>query len=184
MAFTLVRPSHIAAFFGLVAALATVAANGPSAGAAQGDRIGWQFRVEGDGDTEREFLTYVAHDDGPRILTFACERDIDTFGFYAEDLGDLVGPLAKATMSLASGPATFTIPGIVEPDPDTNVLGFVAQVPQSNGGQQRLAAALTPLLMAGKPIHMAFGTKARDLPPIVGLLGPAKRFLRSCFGEI
>jgi hypothetical protein len=178
MPFSHLPTTALAALLCLAPALASVR----SAAAAQGDRAGWQFRIEGNGDTEREFLTFVGRDDGARILTFACERDIDTFGFYAEDLGDLVGPLAKATMSLASGSATFTIPGIIEPDPDTNALGFVAEVPQSNGGQQQLDAALTPLLLSGKPIHMAFGAKARDLPPVVGLLDPAKRFLRSCFG--
>jgi hypothetical protein len=167
------------AFF--VIALATVAP--PSAAlAASGDVAGWQYRVEGEGETEREFLIYVQRDDGPRVLTLACERDIDTFGFLAEDLGDLVGPLARATMTLSSGPAKFTLPGVVEPDPDTNALGFVAQVPQSNGGQQQLMAVLAPMLTLRQPIHLGFGKKERDLPPVTGLPDPAKRFLKGCFG--
>jgi hypothetical protein len=162
--------------------LAATTLLGAPANAAPGDTAGWQFRVEGEGDGERQFLIYAAKTDGPRILTFACERDIDTFGFYAEDLGDLVGPLARATMALSSGPAKFSIPGVIDADPETNALAFVSEIPQSNGGQRQLAATLAPLLLSGKPIHMAFGAKARDLPPVVGLLAPAKRFLRSCFG--
>ncbi len=151
--------------------------------AAPGDGAGWQYLAEGTGDEEHEYLTYVEHADGPRQLTFACKRDIDTFGFLAEDLSDLIGPRDKATLTLSSGIAKFSIPGSIEPDPETQAAGFLAEVPQSNGGQSQLAAALQQLLLSGKPIHMAFGPKSRDLPPVTGLLDPGRRFMRACFGH-
>jgi len=167
---------------GLSTALAAMCGSVLPAAAAQGDKAGWQFRIEGEGDSERQFLIYAARDNGARILTFACERDIDTFGFFAEDLGDLGGPLAKATMALAGGPATFNIPGVIEADPETGALSFVAEVPQSNGGQQRLARALAPMLLSGKPLRMTFGAKSRELPAVTGIFDPARRFMRACFG--
>jgi hypothetical protein len=155
-----------------------------SATAADGDKAGWQLRVEGEGEAERQFLIYAQRDNGSRVLTFACERDIDTFGFYAEDLGDLVGPIAKATLTISSGPAKFSIPGVIEPNPDTEAVGFVAEVPQNLLDQrQQMVQALAPLLLSNQPIHMAFGAKSRDLPAVSGMLDPAKRFLRSCFGS-
>jgi hypothetical protein len=154
----------------------------PSAAAAPGDKAGWQFRIEGEDESEQQYLIYAERDDGPRILTLACKRNIDTFGFYAEDLRDLVGPVAKATMVLKGGPATFTIPGDIEPDPETQALGFAAEMPRSRA-ELKLEETLTAMLLTGQPIRMSFGTKSRDLPPVKGMLDPAKRFLRSCFRQ-
>jgi hypothetical protein len=169
----------------LIVALALVASVGSAdrpAVAAPGDKAGWQFLTEGTGEGERQFLIYVERDNGPRVLTLACERDIDTFGFYSEDLLDFVGPIAKATMTLEGGPARFTIPGVIEADPDTQALGFVAQLPPS-GGEQRLEATLVPLLVSKTPIHLSFGKRSRELPPVTGLFDPARRFLRGCFSH-
>jgi hypothetical protein len=152
------------------------------ADAAQGDKAGWQLYIEGSGETEHQFLAYVQRDNGPRLLTFACERDIDTFGFYSEDLGELSGPIARASMTLSSGKTNFNIPGSIQAAPDTQAVSFVAEIPQSAPVQQeRLANALAALLLTGEPVRMAFGPKSRELPPVKGMLDPAKRFLRSCF---
>lgn len=162
-------------------AIALVAGLAGSAAAAQGDPAGWQYRIEKTDGGEHQFLVYVARQNGPRALTLGCERDIDTFAIYAEDLSELVGPVSHATMMLSSGPATFTIPGITEPDPETQVLGFVSEIPLSGGGFQQLARTIPPLLSSGKPITIRFGTRTRELPPVTGFLDPAGRFMRACF---
>jgi hypothetical protein len=166
----------------LVSALGLADLLGPSAAlAAQGTRAGWQYRVEQVDGSDHQYLTYYGKDNGPRMLAFSCERDNDTFAIAAEDLSELVGPLARATMQLSSGPATFTLPGIVDKNPDSGALGFLAEIPLSNGGFQQLAQTMPPLLLSGQPIKVNFGSRSREIPPVKGLLDPAKRFLRECF---
>lgn len=166
----------------LVSALALADLVGPSAAlAAQGNKAGWQYRVEQVDGGEHQYLTYYGRDNGPRMLAFSCERDNDTFEIAAEDLSELVGPLARATMVLTSGPAKFTLPGVVDKNPDTDALGFFAEIPLSNGGFQQLVQTMPPLLLSGQPIKVGFGSRTREIPPVKGLLDPAKRFLRECF---
>lgn len=149
--------------------------------AGPGDKAGWQYRVEQVDGGEHQYLTYFGRENGPRMLAFSCERDNDTFAIAAEDLSELVGPLARATMALSSGPARFTLPGIVDKNPDTGAIGFLAEIPLSNGGFQQLVRTLPPLLVSGQPIKVGFGLRTREIPPVTGLLDPAKRFLRECF---
>lgn len=149
--------------------------------AGQGDKAGWQYRVEQSDGGDHQYLTYFGRDNGPRMLAFTCERDNDTFSVAAEDLSELVGPLARATMVLSSGPAKFTLPGIVDANPDTGALGFLAEIPLSDGGIQRLVQTMPPLLLSGQPIRVSFGSRTREIPPVTGMLDPAKRFLRECF---
>ena len=52
---------------GLSTALAAMCGSVLPAAAAQGDKAGWQFRIEGEGDSERQFLIYAARDNGARI---------------------------------------------------------------------------------------------------------------------
>lgn len=152
-----------------------------NADAGPADKAGWQFSVTQSDGGEHHYLVYVERDGGPRMLALACERDNDTFSVAAEDLSELVGPIARATMVLSSGPATFTLPGVVDPNPETRALGFLAEIPLSNGGFQQLTRTLPPLLLSGQPIRIAFGGRSREIPPVKGLLDPAKRFLRDCF---
>lgn len=149
--------------------------------AAQNTKAGWQYRVEQVDGGEHQYLTYYGRDNGPRMLAFSCERDNDTFAIAAEDLSELVGPLARATMQLSSGPAKFTLPGVVDKNPDSGALGFLAEIPLSNGGFQQLVQTMPPLLLSGQPIKVSFGSRSREIPPVKGLLDPAKRFLRECF---
>lgn len=165
---------------GFLAALAVGLPLSMSAFAGQEDKAGWQFRVVQVDGGEHQYLVYADRDGGPRMLALSCERDNDTFSIAAEDLSELVGPVARATMILSSGPATFTLPGIVDPNPETKALGFLAEIPLSNGGFQQLTRTMPPLLLSGQPIKIAFGGRSRDIPPVKGLLDPAKRFLRDC----
>ena len=58
-----------------VAAVAPLLAPAPAA-ADPGDKAGWSIGTD---PRKRVFLHWVAKADGPRLLTVACLRDVDSF---------------------------------------------------------------------------------------------------------
>ena len=149
------------------------------ADALEASRPGWQIDTEG---PDRVYLSYAPSNNAPRSLLLACLKDESTFGFYADDLSEIAGPAAHATMQLRGGPATFTVPGEITPDPETGLVAFVAQMPVPPWAMPRLAQTLIPLMLSRQPIRITFGEKTRELPPIAGLPDPAHRFATLCFG--
>ena len=62
------------------------------------------------------------------------------------------------------------------------MLAFIAQIPLSAATVRQLAVTIVPMLESHRPITLAFGARARDLPPVAGLPDPARRFVSLCFG--
>ncbi|MDR3376355.1 MAG: hypothetical protein P4L98_21745 [Ancalomicrobiaceae bacterium] len=152
----------------------------PPAGAANGDLAGWHVNADNDDQLK---LYFAAKDDGPRLVAFACMRDIATFGIYSEDIADIAGPRDKAVLHLSGGGVNFSAPGLIDASDTTGAPTFAAEIPIGDPqARVRLAAVLTPLLKAKGPIALSFGRAARQLPAVTGIPDPYRRFVSFCFG--
>jgi hypothetical protein len=85
----------------LVATLAPLAAG-------TGDKKGWSVVTD---PRKRAFLIWTPAANGPRVLTFGCLRDVDSFTVLSEDtIGRSTG---VATLTVSNGTARFEVAGDV-----------------------------------------------------------------------
>src|SRR5215475_10625641 len=91
--------------------------------AGAGDKAGWSTDVD---PRKRAFLKYVPTDDGPRLLVLGCLRDVDGFLVLSEELSE-AKPADNATLTLANGPAHYSVQGTIELDRTSGKLGFTLE---------------------------------------------------------
>jgi hypothetical protein len=147
--------------------------------AGPGDKAGWSVGVDPRG---RAFLTYVAQNDGPRLLVLGCLRDADDFIVLSEDMPDAAAS-DHATLTLVNGQTRYEVDGAIAPDGVTQKLGFSAERDFDAKARRGLTTALLPVLEAPRgPIVLTAGPRSADLP-VAGLGAPLKRFKSICFSR-
>jgi hypothetical protein len=159
---------------------------GPLA-AGTGDKKGWSVLTD---PRKRAFLIWVPLADGPRVVTFGCLRDVDTFTVLSEDVADDQRP-GPATLTVSNGKARYDVAGNIAPDPVVNQPIFSSDLPGDKKARSDIAAKLLPVLEGRGPILYEIGlgaarndmSKSLNSIPISGLAQPLTRFKSICFGS-
>jgi hypothetical protein len=152
-----------------------------------GDKTGWSVLTD---PRKRAFLIFVPADKGPRVLNFACLRDVNSFSVYSEAVaGNL--PSGSATLTLSNGNARYDVAGTIAPDPSSNVPTFTGDVADDKKTLRGISAKLLPALQGSGPILYAIGagstpndmSKSPRSIPVAGLAAPLAKFKSICFGQ-
>ena len=158
----------------------------PPAIADDGDPAGWSVRTD---PRRRAFLIVTERAGGPRLLTFACLRDADSFAVYAAGLPDLPPDAGHIGLVLRVADAEWPIYGSTGTDPDGGGTMFSSEWDLDAGERKRLAAGLLPVLRAPGPVAVTIGDAPtieiplEALPPRAGIAKPLKTFESVCFGK-
>ncbi len=164
----------------VIAAIVGLAlANVLPAASATGDKQGWSTTYD---PRKRAFLSFVADDDGPRILTLACLRDVDMFSVISEGVVAARSAGGRATLTLSNGEARYVVEGEVALDPVAGVMSFSKDVDADARSLRRIRSGLLPILEGKGPILIAIGSTSREIP-VAGLAGVLERFKSVCFGS-
>jgi hypothetical protein len=168
---------HARLVAGALLACAFVACAAPVALAAAGPK-GWFVLTD---PRKRAFLIYGERgDDGERVLTLSCLRDVDSFGIFTGDVFG-PGPEAVATMTLTRGSASYALEGRRQAGTAGSRFDGDADV---EGKTER--AALKPkiigLLKAGGPLLMRLGTEEVAVTEAAVDAKALATFERICFG--
>ena len=164
----------------LVARLSPLAADA-------GDKTGWSVLTD---PRKRAFLIFVPADNAPRVLNFACLRDVNNFSVYSEGVaGNL--PSGPATLTVSNGTARYDIAGSVAPDPISNSPTFTGDLADDKKALSGISAKVLPVLQGTGPILYAIGAGAatNDMSknpssiPVAGLAAPLAKFKSICFGQ-
>jgi hypothetical protein len=164
----------------LVARLSPLAADA-------GDKTGWSVLTD---PRKRAFLIFVPADNAPRVLNFACLRDVNNFSVYSEGVaGNL--PSGPATLTVSNGTARYDIAGSVAPDPISNSPTFTSDLADDKKALSGISAKVLPVLQGSGPILYAIGAGAatNDMSknpssiPVAGLAAPLAKFKSICFGQ-
>lgn len=162
----------------LLGCLAGVVAPAP-ASADEGDPAGWSVRTD---PRRRAFLVATETAGGPRLLTVACLRDVDTFAIYTGALPGLAERTGPADVVLSVADAEFTLTGTIEAE------GFSGERDLDTAGRKALARDLRRVLDAPGPVVVTVGDAPaieiplEPLPPRAGIAGPLATFAKICFG--
>jgi hypothetical protein len=181
------RPTRADVLAGLSAVLAggiLVATLAPLA-AGTGDKKGWSVVTD---PRKRAFLFWTPAANGPRVLTFGCLRDVDSFTVLSEDtMGRGVG---AAMLTVSNGTARFEVAGDVEPDSVVGRPTFTGELPGDRKSLRDIAARLLPVLTGREDIRYQIessgerhdGSKGENAISTAGLAEPLARFKSICFG--
>jgi hypothetical protein len=181
------KPTRAGVLPGLSALLAAgivVATLAPLA-AATGDKNGWSVVTD---SRKRAFLIWTPAANGPRVLTFGCLRDVDSFTVLSEDtIGRSTG---AATLTLSNGTARFEVAGDAASDSVVGRPTFTGELPGDRKSPRDIAARLLPVLSGRGDIRYQIestpersdGSKGENAIPIAGLAEPLGRFKSICFG--
>jgi hypothetical protein len=151
-----------------------------------GDKQGWSVLTD---PRKRAFLIFVSSADGPRVLNFACLRDVNSLSVYSEALsGNL--PAGPATLKLSNGNARYDIAGNIAPDPTGNLPTFTGDLADGKKALNGISAKLLPVLQGSGPILYEIGagaapndtSKSSNSIPVAGLAAPLAKFKSICFG--
>jgi hypothetical protein len=159
----------------------------PSA-ADTGNKKGWSVITD---PRKRAFLIFVSAAGGPRVLNFACLRDVDSFTVYSEAVAGKL-PSGPATLTMSNGNARYDVSGSIAPDPISNLPTFTGDLADNKNALSGIAAKLLPVLQGSGPIFYEIGAGAA--PPndmsknptsiaVTGLGGPLAKFKSICFGR-
>ncbi len=119
---------------------------------------------------------------GSRVLTIGCLRDVDSFTIYSVGLNIGITQDTKATLHLSNGPAQYAVDGAVGSDQATGTQTFDIDIDADAAGLRKIAARLLPVLTGSGPIALSLGTAALALPTS-GLAQPLSRFNLVCLGH-
>jgi len=158
----------------------------PVALADDGDPAGWSVRTD---PRKRAFLIVTDRAGGPRLLTIACLRDVESFGLYASGLPGLAGDAEGVRLTLRAGGATFEVTGSISPDPLSNAPSFSHDDDIEGPARKALAGRLLPVLKASGPLVVTVGDgpsreiPLADRPQLKGVATPLATFEKICFGR-
>ena len=151
-----------------------------------GDKKGWSVITD---PRKRAFLIFVPAAGGPRVLNFACLRDVDSFTVYSEAVGGKL-PSGPATLTMSNGNARYDVSGSIAPDPISNLPTFTGDLADNKKALSSISAKLLPVLQGSGPIlyEIGAGTAPNDMSKnptsiaITGLSAPLAKFKSICFG--
>jgi hypothetical protein len=152
-----------------------------------GDKTGWSALTD---PRKRAFLIFVPAKDSPRVLNFACLRDVSNLSIYSEAVAGAL-PSGPATLTLSNGTARYNIAGTVAPDLISKLPTFTGDVADDNTALSAIAAKLLPVLQGSGPILYKIGagatpndmSKSPSSIPVTGLAAPLATFKTICFGQ-
>lgn len=152
-----------------------------------GDKKGWSVITD---PRKRAFLIFVPAAGSPRVLNFACLRDVDSFTVYSEAVGGKL-PSGPATLTMSNGNARYDVSGIIAPDPISNLPTFTGDLADNKKALSGIAAKLLPVLQGSGPIfyEISAGTPPNDMSKnptsiaVTGLAAPLAKFRSICFGR-
>jgi hypothetical protein len=157
-----------------------------SVAADTGDKIGWSAITD---PRKRAFLIYVPSAGAPRVLNFACLRDVDDLTVYSEGVaGNL--PSGPATLTMSNGNARYDVAGNIAPDLISKLPTFTGDLADDKKALSGISAKLLPILQGSGPIlyEISAGTapngmsKSLNSFPVGGLAAPLAKFKSICFG--
>jgi hypothetical protein len=181
------KPTRAGVLAGLSALLAAgllVAMLAPLA-AGTGDKKGWSVVTD---PRKRAFLIWTPAANGPRVLTFGCLRDVDSFTVLSEE--DTIGrSTGAATLTVSNGTARFEVAGDVASDSVVGRPTFTGELPGDRKSRRDIAARLLPVLSGRGDILYQIeatadrrdGSKGENAIPTAGLAEPLGRFKSICF---
>ncbi len=163
----------------LIAGLRTLAAE-------PGDKKGWSVVTD---PRKRAFLIFVPPAGGPRVLNFACLRDVDSFTVFSEAITGNVPP-GPATLTVSNGNVRYDVAGNIAPDLISNLPTFTGDLAGDKKALSGISTKLLPVLQGSGPIlyKIGAGTAPNDMAkspnsiPVVGLAAPLAKFKSICFG--
>lgn len=144
-----------------------------------GDKAGWSIGTD---PRKRVFLHYVAEKDGPRELTLACLRDVESFDVYTAGLFPK-RPDGDATLTLRSGGGSVEFSGSVAAGDDAATSRFESNTDADAATRNTLRAALLPVLAGAGPIQLKLASREIVLAPSGPPAAALKRFESICFGK-
>jgi hypothetical protein len=164
----------------IVTAFAAIAGLVLPALADKGDRQGWSL---GSDPRKRVFLTFVAVNDGPRLVVIGCLRDVDSLiVLSAQELG--VGSGRDLTLTLENGPARYVVQGKFEPNGvAVGQAGFASEIDADAKVLRQVRSKLLAVLEGKGPIVLTVGSTSRELP-VAGLDKALRGFKSVCFGQL
>jgi len=181
------KPTRAGVLAGLSALLAAgilVAMLAPLA-AGTGDKKGWSVVTD---PRKRGFLIWTPAANGPRVLTFGCLRDVDSFTVLSEDtIGRSTG---AATLTVSNGTTRFEVAGDVASDSVVGRPAFTGELTGDRKSLRDIAARLLPVLSGRGDIRYQIeptaerrdGSRGESAIPTAGLAEPLGRFKSICFG--
>jgi hypothetical protein len=151
-----------------------------------GDKKGWSVVTD---PRKRAFLIFVPPAGGPRVLNFACLRDVDNFTVYSEAVAGNLPP-GPATLTVSNGNAHYDVAGNIAPDLISNLPTFTGDLADDKKALSGISAKLLPVLRGSGPIlyEIGAGTAPHDMSkspssiPVAGLAAPLAKFKSVCFG--
>jgi hypothetical protein len=151
-----------------------------------GDKMGWSVITD---PRKRAFLIFVPPAGSPRVLNFACLRDVDNFTVYSEGVaGNL--PSGPATLTVSNGNARYDVAGNIAADLISKLPTFTGDLADDKKALNGISAKLLPVLQGSGPIlyEIGAGTTPNDMSkspnsiPVAGLAAPLAKFKSICFG--
>lgn len=148
------------------------------------DPVGWSVTTDPRG---RAFLTYVADEGGPRLLSIGCLRDVGSFVVTSTGIEELPDEGPGAGLLLSGSGAEWPVYGNVEPDDDGRPT-FTADFDTDEDGLKRLVKDLLAVLKGPGPVTLGVANgipvdlPLQVIPPRAGIDEPLKTFERVCFG--
>jgi hypothetical protein len=163
----------------LVAHLRTLAAD-------TGDKKGWSVLTD---PRKRAFLIWAPLADGPRVISFACLRDVDSLMVISENVA-ADQAAGSATLTMSNGKVRYDMVGAIAADPVLNQPTFTADLADDKKAISAASAKLLPVLQGPGPILYKIGpdsttndmSKGPSSIPIAGLATPLAKFKSICFG--
>lgn len=123
-----------------------------TASADPGDKVGWSVATD---PRQRVFLFYVAVADGPRLVTVACLRDVDSFGIFTSGaFGNAAGE-GSVELILANGKARYTMTGQVSVQGAT--ADFDGEIDLTAATRTALRERFLPVLRGAGPMTVKAG---------------------------
>lgn len=123
-----------------------------SASADPGDKVGWSVTTD---PRQRVFLYYVGVADGPRLLTIACLRDVDSFGIFTSGAFGKAAGEGRGELTLANGKARYAMAGQLSVR--GNTADFDGEIDLTAAARTALRDRFLPVLRGAGPMTVKAG---------------------------
>lgn len=143
-----------------------------------GYKVGWSVATD---PRKRVFLFYVAAADGPRLLTVACLRDVESFGAFTSGAFGRSAGDGATELVLANGKARYAIAGQLSGRGAG--ADFDGEIDLTSAARAALRERFLPVLKGGGPVSMSAGRDEMRLAPTGPSADQVAVFERVCLGR-